>query len=369
MKNRPISIYIGGASFLYGILVFLYIYRRENVFVDSLLTSLVFAIVLFFVLLILHTKTIKKLKVFSGFTSVFLQSFLYVLASTFSLLSAFIFYTIYTTSKEQFENILVDGIIRGFLYIITLPFAQDQFVDAYTPEFQSIIFTFFIMIFLVGLVSLLSSYIEVRWKEVRQNQLVTNAELKALQAQIEPHFLFNSLNTIVSIVRSDPAKAEDLLIKLSDLLHHIFSATNRIKSSLREEINFTKNYLSLMQERFSDNLKVSWNEKIENDDQMVPALICQPLIENALKHGWIDKSKKFELNINISTNQKSIECIFKDNGIGIHYQKLKTLPVKGHALFNLSERLFLEYHEKDLLQINSELGKGTTIQLKIPVSK
>ena len=367
MKNRPISLYLGGASFLYGTLVFLYIYRRENIFIDSFLTSVVFAIVLFFVLLILHTKTIKKLKVFSGFTSVFLQSFLYVLASTFSLLSAFIFYTIYSTSKEQFESFLVEGILRGFLYIITLPFAKDQFIEAYSPELQSIIFTFFIMIFLVGLVSLLSSYIEVRWKEVRQNQLVTDAELKALQAQIEPHFLFNSLNTIVSVVKSDPVKAEDLLIKLSDLLHHIFSSTNRIKSTLREEINFTKNYLSLMQERFSENLHVNWIEKIDDDELMVPALICQPLIENAIKHGWIEKSNKFELNINITTNEKTIECKFQDNGIGIHHQKLKSLPQKGHALYNLTERLFLEYQEKDLLQIKSELGKGTTIHLKIPV--
>jgi len=369
MKNRPISFYLGGASIIYGILVFLYVYLNEYAFIDSFLTAFVFSIVLFFVLLILHTKTIKKLKIFSGFTSVFLQSFLYVLAFTFSLLSAFVFYTIYSTSKEQFESLLVDGIIRGFLYIVTLPFAKDQYVEAYNPELQSIIFTFFIMIFLVGLVSLLSSYIEVRWKEVKQNQLISDAELKALQAQIEPHFLFNSLNTIVSIVKSDPEKAEELLIKLSDLLHHIFSSSNRIKSTLREEINFTKNYLSLMQERFSDNLHVSWNENIDKDEMMIPSLVCQPLIENAIKHGWLDKSKKFDINIEINSNQNYLECRFKDNGVGISQEKLKSLPEEGHALFNLTERLFLEYHEKNLLQIKSTKGNGTTIELKIPVTK
>ena len=367
MKNKSTAFYIGGASIFYGILVYFFVYRKDHLAVDASLTAFVFSVVLFFLLLLLHTKTIKKLKVFSGFASILIQSFLYVLALTFSLLTTFIFYTIYSTSADQFENFLVEGILKGFLYIITLPFTEEQFVDTYSPEFQSIIFTFFIMIFLIGLVSLLSSYIEVRWKEVRQNQLVTDAELKALQAQIEPHFLFNSLNTIVSIVRSDPAKAEDLLIKLSDLLHHIFSTSNRIKTTLREEINFTKNYLSLMQERFSNNLQVTWYENIDKDEIMVPALICQPLVENAIKHGWNDKSNKFELNINIVTNQKAIECVFQDNGIGIHYQKLKSLPEKGHALYNLTERLFLEYQEKDLLQIKSELGNGTTIQLKIPV--
>jgi sensor histidine kinase YesM len=367
MKNKAITFYIGGASIFYGILVFLFIYRKDHIIVESLLTSFVFAIVLFFVLLLLHAKTIKKLNIFSGPTSVFIQGFLYILALTFSILTSFVFHTIYSTSTEQFENFIVDGLLRSFLYVITLPFSEEQFIDTYSPEFQGVLFTFFIMIFLIGLVSLLSSYIEVRWKEVRQNQLITNAELKALQAQIEPHFLFNSLNTIVSIVKSDPAKAEDLLIKLSDLLHHIFSATNRIKTTLREEINFTKNYLNLMQERFSNNLKVTWYENIEKDDVLVPSLICQPLIENAIKHGWNEKSNKFELNINITTNQKAIECIFQDNGIGIHYQKLKLLPEKGHALYNLTERLFLEYQEKDLLQIKSELGNGTKILLKIPV--
>ena len=75
-----------------------------------------------------------------------------------------------------------------------------------------------------------------------------------------------------------------------------------------------------MQERFSNNLKVNWQEKLDHEDLMVPSLICQPLIENAIKHGWLDKSHKFELNINISSNGKTIECKFQDNGIGMDPQ-------------------------------------------------
>lgn len=367
MKNRPISLYIGGASILYGILIFLYVYRKDHEFLGSFLTSLVFSIVLFIVLLILHTKTINKLKVFSGFTSVFLQSFLYVLSLSFSLLSAFVFYTLFSTSKEQFVSFLIQGILRSFLYIITLPFSDGNFVETINPDLQGIILTFFIMIFLIGIVSILSSYIEVRWKEVRQNQLITSAELKALQAQIEPHFLFNSLNTIVSIVKSDPEKAEDLIIRLSDLLHHIFSATNRSKSTIREEINFTKNYMILMQERFSNKLHVEWIENVKTDDLMIPALICQPIIENAIKHGWQDKSINYKIIIEIFETPNKIICKFIDNGAGIQPNKLKLLPEKGHALDNLNERLFLEYHEKGLLKIESQLGIGTTIHLTIPV--
>lgn len=367
MKNKTNIYHIGGASIFYGILVFLFTYIKESNYIESILIAAVFTIVLFSVLLILHTKTINKLKIFNRFTYVVLQSFLYILALTFALLITFILYTIFSTSLEDFKNFLVEGLLRGILFIITLPFSEEKFAINYTPEFQGFTFIFFIIILVIGIVSVISAYIEIRWREVKQNQLITNAELKALQAQIEPHFLFNSLNTIVSVVRANPARAEELLIKLSDLLHHIFSATNRQKTSLREEINFTKNYLSLMQERFPDNLQVTWYENIEKDDMLVPSLICQPLIENAIKHGWIEKSNKFELNINMTSNKKAIICKFQDNGIGIHHQKLKTLPEKGHALYNLSERLYLEYREKDLLQVNSELGIGTTIQLKIPV--
>ena len=367
MKNKSISLYVGGASILYGALIFLFVYRKNHLFTESIFTALVFATILFLVVLLLQIKVVKKLNVFSGFTSVFLQGFLYVLASAFALLSAFIFYTVYSTSSEQFESFLFQGTIRGIIYILTLPFVQEKYVTSYNPEMQSIIFTFFAMVFLVGIVSLISSYIEVRWKEVRQQQLITNAELKALQAQIEPHFLFNSLNTIVNIVKSDPAKAEDLLIKLSDLLHHIFSSSNRTKSSLREEINFTKNYLALMQERFSEKLQVTWNENIKKTDILIPALICQPLVENAIKHAWQDKSQRFEIKIEIETFQDNIVCTFSDTGIGIYPDKLKSLPVKGHALYNLTERLFLEYRKRDLLKIDSKPGRGTTITLIIPV--
>ena len=367
MKNKTNIYHIGGASIFYGILVFLFTYIKKYNPIESTSIAVVFTIILFSVIFVLHTKTITKLNIFNKFTFVVLQSFLYILALTFALLITFVLYTVFSTSIDDLKNFLVEGILRGFLYIVTLPFSEEKFAINYSPELQSITFTFFVIIFIIGIVSVISSYIEIRWQEVKQKQLITDAELKALQAQIEPHFLFNSLNTIVSIVKKDPDKAEDLLIKLSDLLHHIFSATNRIKSTLREEINFTKNYLILMQERFSNNLKVSWYENIEKDEIMVPSLICQPLIENAIKHGWLEKSNKFELNISINTNEKAIECKFQDNGIGIHHQKLKSLPQKGHALYNLTERLYLEYQEKDLLQIKSELGNGTTIHLKIPV--
>lgn len=367
MKNKTNIYHIGGASIFYGILVFLFIYTKDYNQLESLLLASIFTIVLFTVLVILHIKTIQKLNIFNRLTYIMLQSFLYGLAITFSFLTTFSLYSLFSISMDDLKNFLVEGLLRGFLYIVTLPFSEETFAINYSPEMQSITFTFFVIIFIIGIVSVISAYIEIRWREVKQKQLITDAELKALQAQIEPHFLFNSLNAIVSIVKSDPAKAEDLLIKLSDLLHHIFSATNRIKSTLREEINFTKNYLILMQERFSNNLKVSWYENIENDDIMVPSLVCQPLIENAIKHGWLEKSNKFELNISINTNEKAIECKFQDNGIGIHHQKLKSLPQKGHALYNLTERLYLEYQEKDLLQIKSELGNGTTIHLKIPV--
>ena len=128
MKNKSISLYVGGASILYGALIFLFVYRKNHLFTESIFTALVFATILFLVVLLLQIKVVKKLNVFSGFTSVFLQGFLYVLASAFALLSAFIFYTVYSTSSEQFESFLFQGTIRGIIYILTLPFVQEKYL-------------------------------------------------------------------------------------------------------------------------------------------------------------------------------------------------------------------------------------------------
>jgi sensor histidine kinase YesM len=368
MRNKFYYIYLTGACLISGAVVFAYLTSRSIHISESILIGLFFSVILFIILYFIHESFITKLRVFSGFQAIFYQSFLYIIALTFTCLLTFVFFTLMKATRSEIEDIMYEGVIRGFLYIITLPFSDDQSTQMINPQIRNMMFTLPMMIFLIGIVSIISSFIQIKWKEIKQKQLISDAELKALQAQIEPHFLFNSLNTIVSIVKSDPNKAQTLLIKLSDLLHYLFTIGNKLQISLKDELIFTKNYLSLMQARYPDSLHVNWDQNDINDHLSVPALLFQPVIENAIKHGWQDKTKDLLISVIIKSLNNFIEIEIKDNGIGISKEKIMIIPIQGHAIENLSERLFLEYQKKDLIQIDSQPGKGTNVKIKIPVN-
>ncbi len=366
MKNLK-QIYLLGACIIMGALVYFFIASRTGLVYEALNTALFFGLILFLILVLVQELIIRKLIIYSGLRVILYHSFLYIIALTFASLLSFIFYTIINTTASDFEDFMYEGIIKGLVYVVTIPFSDDQTQTVINPQLRGVLLTIPLMIFLIGLVSIIASIIEIRWKEIKQKQLIADAELKALQAQIEPHFLFNSLNTIVSIVRRNPPKAEELLIKLSDLLHYMFSISNKITHTLRDEIFFTKNYLDLMQARFVNKLQVEWNEKSVNNEFSIPALIFQPVIENAIKHGWQDKTVKFEIQIKVESNEDSTSIEISDNGVGMSQEQLDGLPVKGHAIDNLTERLNLEFQENNLLLLDSEIQKGTTVRIKLPV--
>lgn len=367
MIKKIRTIYLLGASIIIGVLVTFFIYTRTGLIYEAINTAAFFGLILFLSLVFIHEIIIRKLVVFSGLKVILYHSFLYIIILTFASLVSSVFYTIIRTSAADFEDFIYEGIIKGFIYIITIPFSDDQSKLAISPQLRNMFLTFPLLIFLISLVSIIAGTIENKWKEIKQKQLIADAELKALQAQIEPHFLFNSLNTIVSIVRKNPPKAEELLIKLSDLLLYMFSSTKRIKNTLKDEIIFTKNYLDLMQTRFVNKLQVEWYENNVNNDSLIPALIFQPIIENAIKHGWQDKSTDFKLDLYVESNKTSTEIRIVDNGVGMSREKLGELPMKGHAIANLSDRLYLEYPQENLLKIESQINQGTAVSIKLPV--
>jgi len=233
-------------------------------------------------------------------------------------------------------------------------------------EIRSMIFVFLAMIILIGIVSVIASFIELRWREMKQKQAIDRAELTALRAQIEPHFLFNSLNTIASLIKSDAQKAEDMLLNLSDILHYMFQNSGKEVIELQSEIVFTRKYLHLMQERFGKRLKIQWSENITSCDLKVPVFIVQPIIENAIRHGWPENKDQLKIQVNLIEYEKLIEVKISDDGIGIHPQILSLLPKPNHALGNISERLNLLFKRKNLMQISSKFGEGTSVEIKIP---
>src|ERR1043166_9577784 len=168
--------------------------------------------------------------------------------------------------------------------------------------------------------------------ESRFNQ----ARLRALQSQLQPHFLFNTLNGIATLVRRDPATAEEMLLSLSDLLRISLSSSHRQEIPLREELDFLGRYLAIQRMRFGDRLRVT--EEIEPSamDCLVPALVLQPLVENAIRHGLEPSGQPGKLRITASRDGEWLKLTVEDNGVGLPSPERNNT---GVGLANVRERL------------------------------
>ncbi|HRX48220.1 MAG TPA: sensor histidine kinase [Spirochaetota bacterium] len=218
-----------------------------------------------------------------------------------------------------------------------------------------------------GLASLFSTQIELSRIE-EQVKLLNISELKALQAQINPHFLFNSINTIVSLIRTSPEKARDLLVKLGAYFRNSLYHSDEIL--LSDEIQNIKNYLEIEKARFGDKLNVVIDVP-ENLNCMIPPFTLQPLVENALKHGLLPRIEGGTIEIHGEKHTDGIYLTVKDNGIGIEEEKLKTLLddavcSKSVGIKNVNKRLICKYGTGFGLKIQSSPDNGTLISLTIP---
>lgn len=226
--------------------------------------------------------------------------------------------------------------------------------------------------FAAGLGQLFSTQLELGVLETKA-RLVSKAELKALQAQINPHFLFNALNTIVSFCRTNPNRARDLLLQLGDFFRKNLQSGDRFVS-LREECEHIHAYLTIEQARFSDRLNVI--EQISEDvlNWQIPGLTLQPLIENAIKHGIYPLNSGGQVFVSAVAEQGFLIIKIIDNGVGIPEETLKllqsgaTLQSKGLGigLKNIEQRLKYAYHGQAEFEIISNVGEGTVVTLRIP---
>ena len=223
------------------------------------------------------------------------------------------------------------------------------------------------LVFAKGLAQLFSVQLELSELE-RESKQAAQAELKALQAQINPHFLFNTLNTIIALVRIKPILARELLLKLSEIFRFTLHKTGK-EITLEEELNQVKAYLTIEKARYGD--KLAFKEKIEFNPAiyLITSLTIQPLVENAIKHGLKPKEEGGTIYLLIHEKNDFIEIKLKDDGIGFDVKKSNPLqsPGEGHiGLRNVHERLRSQYGEPYGLTIDSEIGIGTTVIIHIP---
>ncbi|QSS99362.1 sensor histidine kinase [Pontibacillus sp. ALD_SL1] len=224
-----------------------------------------------------------------------------------------------------------------------------------------------------GLSALLGQQLEIAEAEKAQ-ELAREAEVKALQAQVNPHFLFNSLNVIVSLIRTEPKRARSVLIALSKYFRQNLSATTRKWITLEEELQHVKAYLLIEETRFVDQLHVNYDVDEEALDAHIAPLSLQPLVENCIKHGVKNQETQAEIHVTVHNHSEGVLISVADNGQGIAPEKVRDLGLiqvesdkgTGLGLFNVNERLVHMYGNDARLHIESTWGEGATISFFLP---
>ena len=217
------------------------------------------------------------------------------------------------------------------------------------------------------------------WKNIRneilieeQRRLLVQARLDALTAQINPHFLFNTLNSIAALARTDPESARQVIFKLSSILRRLLKKHENF-STLREELSFVDDYLSIETIRFGDEkLRIVKEIDAETLPLMVPSMLLQPIIENAIRHGLSPRLEGGEILLRSFRQDGRLVLEVQDNGVGIPAELLdrvanRAAGQQGIGISNVRERLRVLYGSDCEFRIQSAADAGTSIRMEVPL--
>jgi signal transduction histidine kinase len=207
-------------------------------------------------------------------------------------------------------------------------------------------------------------------REQELSKLSMEAELRALRAQIQPHFLFNALNTIGSLIRSAPDKAYDTLLRLTSLLRGVLRSAGPF-ATLEEEMKLVESYLDVERARFEERLRVEVSIPQSLLSAMIPTLILQPLVENAIKHGISPQRNggtiSIEANVDRAGSAQRLLLRVRDNGAGATDHAIRRGRREGVGLQNVEDRLHVQYGSEASLAIESAPGLGTVVTVLLPL--
>lgn len=200
----------------------------------------------------------------------------------------------------------------------------------------------------------------------RADELATLARFQALRAQIDPHFLFNSLNSIAQLISTDPARAEECVQRLSEIFRYLLSSKDRAFVTLGDELEIADGYLDIERARFGDQLRVEFDVADRARSWIVPTLILQPLVENAVRHGISKKVGGGEICVRARIVGAELVLDVEDTGMGIDPNETPSGRSNGVGLRNVRERLTHAYGAAYDPSITSRPGEGTHIRLRVP---
>lgn len=211
-------------------------------------------------------------------------------------------------------------------------------------------------------------YEESRERELRASQLeaqLAQAQLQALRMQLNPHFLFNTLNSIAVLMRHDVDGAQQMLYRLSDLLHSTLKHGKNHEVPLSEELAYLRSYLAIEERRFRDRLSVHYDVDPESLECAVPFLILQPLVENALRHGVAPRGEAGHIAIVARRADGRLTLLVRDDGPGLAKEP-EPKPGRGVGLSNTEARLQRLYGAQHRFVLETPEGGGLEVRIEIP---
>jgi two-component system LytT family sensor kinase len=245
--------------------------------------------------------------------------------------------------------------------------AKDPWRSVVSWLFTTLPFGVAVYLAVVGIEHAMRYFVEARERETqlaRLSEQLTAARLTALQGQLNPHFLFNSLNTVTVLVRDgDPAAATRVIEQLSDVLRRTLRATQANEVSLHDELDLVRQYLGVEMARFSDRLRPEFDVDPATLTAAMPSFALQQLVENAVRHGIARRAGAGRLVISARRDGAMLEITVTDDGAGITSD---VAPAKGHGIENTRERLQTLYGGRASLTVSPTATQGTVATLRLP---
>jgi sensor histidine kinase YesM len=295
-----------------------------------------------------------------GFTIVWFYPAKYISIEQYKILKVILSHEISANISSRLRKQLT--------YIVMVP------IIGFEDKYETFFYNTLLWRFLVGWVLyamvvsfyyLISYYTESKERAVKESELknlITQAELRSLKFQINPHFIFNSLNSMSALTEIDPKKAKEMIIKLADFLRYILATNEQEKNKLIEELKNIRLYLEIEKIRFED--KFDYSEDIDDGCSKVeiPNMLLQPLFENVIKHAVYETLDKVHLQLKCSFDNGYLKVLLENN----FDESSKPRKGAGVGLKNIHDRLNLIYHRTDLMEVKKEKGIFS-VTLFIPI--
>ena len=328
---------------------------------------------LFVFLVFLFVGTIHSLYSQGSWAVNFMRSFVFTLTcalfctvflcSSIDIISSFrkpIYYSLFAI--EVTAGIFLGVVISLVIIEQRISFLKNIFFfSLFVGFFSSILVTGY-MLFRENLEKKIARIKEVEVENERLKRMEMETRLKDLQDKVNPHFLFNTLNSIAALIYDNPAKAEKCIVRLSELYVKVLSLTSKSLIHIQEEIQLIKDYLELEKVRLNEqlNYRIHCPEMLKNEE--IPAMLIEPLVENAVKHAQDLSNSSLTIEIKVEEKESFILIVVEDNGVGFDTER----TAFGFGLFSIQERLRLLFGENHEFDVQSNPEKGTKITVGIP---